>query len=185
MLENNPSLGATLTTFVILTYEHERQNEPEWQKGQRSLSRKVTVWKEIHKETGPIGKAPFTRYNRLSNPLSIRLYNPVWLPVERTAVRSTRLSNHNRLYRVYKHSTGCQTVFVKPVVQPGLTTGSTNRFDNRLNEQRLFVQHGCQTGCQTHLTTSWMFVYTIQPVVVWQPVVSCKRGLISEPVLFI
>jgi len=24
----------------------------------------------------------------------------------------------NRLYRVYKHSTGCQTVFVKPVVQP-------------------------------------------------------------------
>jgi len=27
-------------------------------------------------------------------------------------------------------------------------------------------------------TTSWMFVYTMQPVVqpVWQPVVSCKRG---------
>jgi len=29
-----------------------------------------------------------------------------------------------------------------------------------LNEQ-LFVQH----GCQTRLTTGWMFVYTIQPVV--------------------
>jgi len=42
---------------------------------------------------------------------------------------------------------------VNPVVQPGL------------NEQRLFVQHGCQTG----LTTGWMFVYTIQPVI--KPVV--------------
>jgi len=45
-----------------------------------------------------------------------------------------------------------------------------------LNEQWLFVQHGCQTGCQTRLTTGlttgWMFVYTIQPVVkpVVQPV---------------
>jgi len=35
------------------------------------------------------------------------------------------------------------------------------------------------TGCQTGLTTSWMFVYMIQPVVqlvvksVWQPFVSC------------
>ena len=47
-------------------------------------------------------KAPFTRYNLLSN----------------------------RLCRVYKHSTGLTTglttgciVYVKPVVQPGLTTG--------------------------------------------------------------
>jgi len=32
----------------------------------------------------------------------------------------------NRLYRVYKHSTGCKTVFIKPVIQPGLTTGWTN-----------------------------------------------------------
>ena len=39
---------------------------------------------------------------------------------------------------------------------------------NQLNEQ-LFVQHGCQTGYQTRLTTGWMFVYTIQPVV--KPVV--------------
>jgi len=29
----------------------------------------------------------------------------------------------------------------------------------------------CQTGWTTSLTTSWMFVYTIQPVV------SCKRGI--------
>jgi len=48
----------------------------------------------------PVPKAPFTRYNLLS----IRF--------------------DNRLYRVCKHSTGCQTglttgwMFVKPVVQP-------------------------------------------------------------------
>ena len=87
-------------------------------------------------------------------------------------------------------------------------TGWTTRFDNWLNEQ-LFVQHsivytniqpvvkpclsnrlynpvwqpverhGCQTGCEACLTTGWMSVYTIQPVVkpVWQTVVSCTRGL--------
>ena len=78
-------------------------------------------------------EAPFTRYNLLSNRLSNRF--------------------DNRLYRVYKHSTGCQTrlttgltngcivytagclttrymnsgcsfnTVVNPVVQPGLTTG--------------------------------------------------------------
>jgi len=69
-------------------------------------------------------KAPFTRYNLLSKRLLNRF--------------------DNRLYRVHKHSTCCQT-----------------GFDNRLNEQWLFVQHGCQTG----LTTGWMFVYTIQLVV--------------------
>ena len=31
------------------------------------------------------------------------------------------------------------------------------------------------TGCQTGLTSGWMFVYTIQPVV--KPVVSCERGI--------
>jgi len=30
-------------------------------------------------------------------------------------------------------------------------TGCTTRFDNRLNEQWLFVQHGCQSGCQIGL----------------------------------
>ena len=50
----------------------------------------------------------------------------------------------------------------------------SNRFDN--------------AGCQTRLTTGWMFVYTIQPVVkpvvqpVWHPVLSCKRGLIQATV---
>jgi len=33
-------------------------------------------------------------------------------------------------------------------------------------------------GCQIGWTTSWMLVYTMQPVVrpLWQPVLSCKRG---------
>ena len=153
-------------------------------------------------------KAPFTRYNLLSNPLSNRWSN--WFA--------------NRLYRVYKHSTGCQTRLTTGftngciVYTAGCQTGCTTRIDNRLNEQWLFVQHGYQTGCQTGLynrfdnrlertvcsfntvvkpvvkpgcttslttglTTGWMFVHTIQPVVnlvvqpVWQPVVSCKRGL--------
>jgi len=85
-------------------------------------------------------KCVYTRYNRLSNRLSNRF--------------------NNRLYRVYKHSTGCQT----RNLTSGLTTGCivytagcqtccTSRYDNRLNEQYnrlneqwLFVQHGCQTA---------------------------------------
>ena len=63
------------------------------------------------------------------------------------------------------------------VYTAGCHTGCTTRFDNRLNEQWLFVQHGCQTG----FTTGCMFVYTIQPVVqpLWQPVVSCGGIIIS------
>ena len=76
---------------------------------------------------------PFTRYNRLSN----RLYNQF----------------DNRLYRVNKHPTGCQTS-----CQTGLTTGLTTV----LNEQ-LFVQPvvnlGCTTGLTTGLTTGCI-VYT-------------------------
>jgi len=127
----------------------------------------------------------FTRYNRLLN----RLYNQF----------------DNRLYRVNKHptccETGCQTglttgwmfvITIQPVVKP-VVTGLTTV----LNEQPLFVQpvvkpgcttglttgciHDtaiCQTGCQMGLTTGWIFVYTIQPVVkpVWQQIVSCKQG---------
>jgi len=115
------------------------------------------------------------------------LVKPVWQPIKCLYTQYNRLSNRmssrveNRLYRVYKHSTGCQTRLTT-----GLTTGCImytagsqigciTRFDKRLNEQWLFVQHGCQTG----LTTGWMFVYMIQPVVkpVWQSVVSCKRGI--------
>ena len=94
-------------------------------------------------------KVPFTRYNLLSNRFD------------------------NRLYRVYKHSTGCQTRLTTGciVYRVGYQTGCTIQFDNRSNEQWLFVPPG--------LTTGWMFVYTIQPVVkqVVEPVVSCKRGI--------
>jgi len=72
----------------------------------------------------------------------------------------------NQLYRVYSR----------------LLNRIDNPIDNWLNEQWLYVQHGCQTGCQSCLTTGcihdtagWMFVYMTQPVVitVWQPV--CNR----------
>jgi len=71
---------------------------------------------------------PFTRYNRLS----IRLYNRF----------------DNRLYRVNKHPTGCQT-------------GCQNRFDNRVERTALFVQPVVKPSC----TPVWQpAVYTIQPV---------------------
>jgi len=39
------------------------------------------------------------------------------------------------------------------VYTAGCQPGCKTRFDNWLNEQWLFVQHGCQTGCKTGLTT--------------------------------
>jgi len=61
----------------------------------------------------------------------------------------------NRLYRVNKHPTGCQTVlttglttvlkeqllFVQPVVKPGCTTALTTAC--------IHDTAGCETGCQT------------------------------------
>ena len=91
-------------------------------------------------------------------------------------------------------TTCCQTGLTTGciVYTAGCQTGCTTRFDNRLNEQWLFVQHGCQTSCRfdnrlyrvyehstgcqcgltTGLTTAWMFVYTIQPII--KPVVYIK-----------
>ena len=60
-------------------------------------------------------EAPFTRYIGLSNRFD------------------------NRMYRVYKHSTGCQNLF-------------DNRIDNRL-DVRLHDTAGCETGCTTGCTT--------------------------------
>jgi len=56
----------------------------------------------------------------------------------------------NRLYRVYKHSTGCQT---------GLTTDCS------------IVQPVGQPAASCKQTSN--------PQVVWQQVVSCERGLID------
>jgi len=50
-----------------------------------------------------------------------------------------------------------------------LSIRMSNQFDNRLNEEWPFVQHGCQIGCTTELTT----VLNEQPLFVQQPVVSC------------
>ena len=79
---------------------------------------------------------PFTRYNRLSNR---RLYNRF----------------DNRLYRVNKHPTGCQTglttvlneqpLFVQPIIKLGCTTGLTTGC--------IHDTASCQNGCQTGLTT--------------------------------
>jgi len=124
-------------------------------------------------------------------------------PVAKPVVN--RLSNRfdNRLYRVYKHSTGCQTrltttgltngcIVYTAGCQTGCTTGLTTVLNEqcvcstRLNDQCLFVQDGCQTRLTTGFTTGWMFVYTIQPVVKpvvqpdWQPVVSCKRSITKQ-----
>ena len=92
------------------------------------------------------------RSTRLSNHVcQTGLTNTVWQLVERT-VLFVQHGCHtgcldNRLYRVYKHSTGCQT---------GLTTSLT-------------------TGWMFVYTIQPVFNPVVQPV--WQPVVSCKRGL--------
>ena len=132
------------------------------------------VVKPVVKPVWQPGKCLYTRYNQLSNPLS------------------------NPLYCVYKHSTGCQTVwqlvvqtvvsYIQPVVKPvwqlverTVAVRSTRlsnpfhyRFDNR---QYRVYEHS--TGYQTGLTTGWMFVYMIQPVVkpVVQAVWQLKRGI--------
>ena len=83
---------------------------------------------------GQPGKCLYTRYNRLSNPLSNRI--------------------DNRLYRVYKHSTGCKTRLTTGltncciVYTAGCQSGCTTRFDNRL-DACLHDTAGCQTGCTT------------------------------------
>ena len=74
---------------------------------------------------------------------------------------------HNRTCCQSGYQTGLTNGCI--VYTAGCQSGCTTRFDNRLKEQWLFVQHDCQTGCQTGLTSGWMFVYTIQPVV--KPVV--------------
>jgi len=90
---------------------------------------------DIHRTTiilqieapGPewLPKAPFTRYNLLSNGCTTQFDN------------TNRIDN--RLYRVYTFNR--------------LSHSLSNPFDNRLNEQWLFVQYGCQTALTTGLTT--------------------------------
>jgi len=74
---------------------------------------------------------------------------PVWQQVVSCIQTFNRLSNlfdnwfGNRLYCVYSRL--------------------SNQFDNQLNEQWLFVQHGCQTSCTTGLNrlyrVNWVLMY--------------------------
>jgi len=98
--------------------------------------------------------------------------NPVWQPVKCLYTRCNRLSCIQTFNRL-------SNPFVKPGCTIGLTTGCivytagcetgcTTRFDNRLNEQPMFVQPGW-TNSQCS------FNPVCQPVerTGWQPVVSC------------
>jgi len=129
------------------------------------------------------------------------IVKPVWQPVVSCKQTFNRLSNPSdkQLYRVYSRlsnrlfntveRTGVSfNTVVKPVVKPRCTTVLSNRVwqlvertvavrSTRLSnpfDNQLYRVYEHATGCQTGLTTGWMFVYTIQPVV--KPVVSCKRG---------
>jgi len=118
-------------------------------------------------------KAPFTRYNRLSNPFDNRFWQPVWQTAV-SCIHYIRLSN--RLHN--------------PVWQP-------------VEGQWLFVQHGCQTGCQTGLynrfdnrveRTVCSFNTVVKPCLsnrlynpVWQPVertlLLVQHGLVVKSVV--
>jgi len=105
---------------------------------------------------------------------------------------SNRLSNwfNNRLYRVYRHSTGCQTrlttgltnavsciqLVVKQVVQRGLTTGWMNSCS--FNTVVKPVVKPVWQPFDNRLDVCLHDTAVVNPVVepVWQPAVSCKRG---------
>jgi len=105
-------------------------------------------------------KAPFTRYNLLSNRLD------------------------NRLYRVYKHSTGCQTVW-QPVWQPGASC--IQPFVKAVVNPFWQPVELTNSGCSFNRLYNWfdnrldvcLHDRPLQPDVkpVWQSVVSCKRGI--------
>ena len=61
-----------------------------------------------------------------------------------------------RLHDITCCQTGCHTglTIVQPVGQPAASCITVNKHPI-----------GCQAGCSTDLTTGWMFVYTMQPVV--------------------
>ena len=99
------------------------------------------------------------------------------------AFRSWSCDNHYRRdgFKPRLHDTTCYQTGCQTRLTTGLTTGCivyiagcqtdcTTWFNNRLNEQWLFVQKGCQTGCKTRFDNRLN-----EPV--WQPVVSCKRGI--------
>jgi len=81
---------------------------------------------------------PAVSCKQTSKQLSNRLSNRLWQPVWQPCWTNSHCSFNGLSNRV-----------VQPVWQPAVYT----------------IQPFCQTGCQTGLTSGWMFVYTIQPVV--------------------
>ena len=94
-------------------------------------------------------KAPFIRYNLLSNIQPV--VKPAWQQATGLAVSC--------IQPVVKPVV---KLVVKPVVQPGLTY---NRFDNWLNEQWLFVQHGCQMAVRSTRLSNRLYNRVVKPVV--------------------
>jgi len=120
-----------------------------------------------------ISKAPFTRYNLLSN----RSDNPENVCIHNTT--SCLTSCQTGLTGSIMYTAGCQTV------QPGLTiltTGWTNScsintvvkpgLTTRLNEQWLLVQHSCQliVSCKRGIThTQYWAISSIKLFITVQP----------------
>ena len=96
-----------------------------------------------------------------------RLLRPVYTiqPVVKTVDNRLNVCTHDTTACQTRCQAGCQTGLttgciaytnIQPVVKvwqngcivytADCQTGCATRFDNRLNEQWLFVQHGCQTG---------------------------------------
>ena len=116
-MENGVVLGSSVslkvsTNGTIRSIAYDLQSHYEPSLLARSLSCTVSELLTIGIYVG--SKAPFTRHNLLSNRFDIQLY------------------------RVYKHSTGCQTRFTTGltngciVYTAGCQTGLYNRFDDRL-----------------------------------------------------
>ena len=78
---------------------------------------------------------------------------------------TTGCRTDNRLYRVNKHPTGCQT-------------GLYNRFDNRLYTRYSRLSNRLSNGFDDRLNVCIHDTPVVKPVwqLVWQQVVSCKRG---------
>ena len=140
-------------------YFRRRVRSPDWAaarlkrplgnpKGSRSDC--LRQWPKILWPVFYSSKAAFTRYNRLSNPLS----NPLTTGcIVYTNIQPFDSRFDKRLYRVYSRLSNrvCQTGCHKP-------------FDNRSHNGWMFVY-----------TIQPVVKPVMQPV--WQPVASCKRGL--------
>jgi len=113
-----------------------------------------------------VTQAPLTQYNLLSNQLSNRFDNQVNVCIHDTTGCKTGCQTGCIVYTITNiQPTGCI------VYTTGCQTGCTTQFDNRLNEQWLFIHHGWTNSCSFNTVVKLVW----QPI--WEPVVSCKRGI--------